>query len=275
MTILLRLLIALLLPGDVAPEIQTPLPAREAGYVVEAAEEAWEAVPPSGVARPLARGTGVWPGDVVRLRAGVPPPADPAIAVVLFSTGRIVRLAPGAKVDAGVPARPGPLQRLWDAVRQRVAGETLVPGTVRSGGLIHDAVVLGKAGVPWRTIAPGLAAGAYTARFRRLGSDGRPAGEWTPLENFQVGPGGYLPGAAVTTLQPGLWQVAVSHAQVLSIGGDGWIVVTLDASAAEAFEAMNAAMADSLKSEGLDIQPAVVRARRGAMLALLEGLRTP
>jgi hypothetical protein len=274
MAILLCLLIALL-HCEAAPGIQAPTPAREAGYVVEAVDATWEAVPATGAARALRRGSGIWPGDVVRLRDGASPPADPAIAVVLFSTGRIVRLAPGAKVDASAPARPGPLQRLLDAVRQRLAGETLVPGTVRSGALVHDAVVVETAGVRWRTIAPDLAAGPYTARFRPLNASGRAAGEWTALEEFQVAAGGYTPEAAKTTLRPGLWQVAVSHAQVPSIAGDGWLVITGDAAALAAFESLNAAMSDSLKADGIDVQAAVVRARRAAMLALVEGPRTP
>jgi hypothetical protein len=268
-------LMLLAVSGVIGLELQTPVPVREAGYVVEATEGAWEAEQLSGAVRPLVRGTGVWPGDVVRLRGGGPASAEPRISVLLFSTGRIVRLSPGSNVDASVPPRSGTLQRLLDAMRQRLAGETLVPGTVRSGGLIEDAVIVDKAGVHWKRIAPGLAAGPYTGRFRPLGADGRPAGAWTRLETFQVTRTGHDPAAASGTLGPGLWQVAISHQQVPSIAGDGWLLIARDADASAVFEALNSALAASVKVEGLQIQSAVLRARRAAMLALSAGLRAP
>jgi hypothetical protein len=158
---------------------------------------------------------------------------------------------------------------------QRRVNEVLVPGIVRSGGLIQDSVVLGKGPLEWRIITSGLNAGPYTGRFRSLGPDGRPTGGWTEVESFEVTQTGNIPAAVATPLRPGLWQVAISHQRVLSVSGDAWILITLAPAAIETFAAVKSAMADSLRSEGLEIERASVRVKRAAILALAEGLPSP
>ena len=261
-----------LLAAETWTRVQTSTPSREAGYVVEAAANAWEAVPVTGAARLLELGSAVLPGDTIRLRQGTTLPAETFLDVLLFSTGRIVKLGSGSKVDIGVPPKPRMLQRVFAALQRRLNNEALVPGIVRSGGLIHDSVVFGKGAVEWRHIAPGLTAGPFTGRFRPLGPEGRPAGAWTEAEPFEVTASGNIPAATTAPLRPGLWQVAISHRRVPTVSGDAWILITLDRAAIETFETLKSTTADNLRAEGPDIERATMRVKRAAMLALAEGL---
>jgi len=273
MPALLRLLmLSAVLVAETLTGFQAPTPTREAGYVVEAAEEMWEAVPVTGGARRLKVGSGVMPGDTVKPIPGKSPPEGAFVAILLFSTGGIAKLGSGATVKEGAPAKPGIVVRLWDGIRRRLNNEALVPGIVRSGSLLQDSVVVGKIPLEWSTVAPQLAAGPYRGRFRPLGPDGRPVGQWTTAEPFEVTTTGNKPSAVAAPLPPGLWQIAISHQQVPTVSGDAWVLITVDPAAKETFEMVKSALADSLRSEGLDIESAAFRTRRAAILALADGL---
>jgi hypothetical protein len=244
--------------------------ATEVGYVVDETDLPWEAVDAAGAARPLKRGSRVLPGDVLRVRPGTAPPPDAFLSVLLFSTGQVAKIASGAKVDAGAPVKPGVLQRLISAIGRRLDNEALVPGIVRSGAIVADAVVIGSGALEWRALVAGLDPGGYVARFRMLDLEGRPAGGWTAAERFDVTSAGITPPATTATMQPGVWQVSVRHERVPSVSGDAWILVAPDPAAKEAFDLLQAAMEASLRTQGLEINSATVRVRRAALLSLAE-----
>ena len=265
---LLSLLLCFAVGGAVVPR-QTV--ATEAGYVVdETAGVAWEAVDAQGAVRPLVRGSRVLPGDTLRMKSGASTTSDGFLSVLLFSTGRVVKVASGAKVDVSAPTKPGALQRLIAAIARRLDNEALVPGIVRSASAVPDSVVVGSGNLEWRALVTGLDAGGYIGRFRSLGPDGRPAGAWTSAERFEIAPTGISPAKTLATLQPGVWQLSVRHERVPSVSGEGWILVSPDASAKEAFDLVKMAMEESLRTEGLEVNAATVRVRRAAILALAE-----
>jgi len=243
----------------------------EAGYVVdETAGADWEAVDAQSVIRPLKRGDRVFPGDTLRIKAGASSTSDAFLSVLLFSTGQVVKVASGARVDASGPPKPGALQRLISAIARRLDNAALVPGIVRSASAVPDSVVVGTGNLEWRALVTGLDAGGYIGRFRSLGPDGRPAGAWTAAERFEITPTGISPAKTLATLQPGVWQLSVRHERVPSVSGEGWILVSPDATVKEAFDLVKAAMEESLRTEGLEVNAATVRVRRAAILALAE-----
>ena len=246
---MLALFVTLLLATQTASKL-------EIGYVVDRPIPAgWTASGPNGTRR-LDVGTGILPAETLTAPAGAP--SDATVAVLLFSTGRVVRIPSGGKVDDAQPARAGTLERLWSAIRRRLNNETLRSGLVRSGNVLSDGIVRpGDDGV-WRTLSPGVTEADYTVRVRPLGPDGEPKGDW----------GESAPMADVRFSSIGLWQVSVRHRRVPSVSGDAWVLVTRNAESARSYEQFAGAIAKSLEIEGAELATTASTLRRAALLSL-------
>jgi hypothetical protein len=196
---------------------------------------------------------------------------QPAIAVMEYSTGRVVALKAGTVVPSGRPPGDSAWARLREAIHRRLSNENFRDGVIRTRVLLKDALHIVPGAMPWSSLVADLPPGDYRVRFRRLDAEGVPVGDWTPQSTIAVSATGITPSTHNGELAGGLWQVSIRHQQSPSIGGDAWLVLTPDREAVRQYAALVRTLAEAEASSDPQIVQSAVRVRRAALLALAPG----
>ncbi|HEY7501582.1 MAG TPA: hypothetical protein VH740_23875 [Vicinamibacterales bacterium] len=235
------------------------------GYVIQIpAGTKWEI---DRTREPISVGMVLCTGDLIR----IPSPSagsTPELQVMLYATGAVSPLRAGQTVPTGEVPRDSWWTRLSNVVAQRLTNDRFVDGAVRSGALLRDAALSSPGPYEWRSLIATLDPGTYRARFRRMGPDAAPIGEWTSAITVTAAAGRFDPPTFGSSLTPGLWQITIRHESNPSISGDAWILITTDAAVVQRFADLAARLDASGRAGGPDVAEAVVRVRRAALLSL-------
>jgi hypothetical protein len=248
------------LPGDVAlAQSAKPEPY---GYVVGIPDgPEWRV---AGGADAITIGRVLTPGDRVAAAAET----AATLSVMEYATGSVVPLRSGQLVPAARSPRQSGWARLGEAIARRLTNEHLTEGVVRARPRLTDAARVTPGSHPWSSVVIDLPSGSYRARFRRLGSDGTPAGDWVTSIDLVVAASGFTPATFPTELGPGLWQASIRHRDSPSTGGEAWLLLTTDEDAVRQFNELSKILAGSADAGDARVAQGTVRVRRAALLAL-------